>query len=305
MLRTEANPIEPHVPDVGASESVLLLGGGGWIGSRVQQALVSRGDGVYIADRNFFDRLVSSGPLLDLQRLARERQVGTVINCIRPADDAASGITYILASSRLAETCESSGLRLLHLGSAAEFGTPLADRVSEVHPCRPLTDYAAAKAAASSAVIAHGGTVIRPFNVVGPRQPRHTAVGDWVSQLRRPGRRETPVRLHVKDPTTIRDFVSLDFVAHVIADLVRHSPPASSINVCSGQPTSFGEMAKQLVRQARRNGIDVAFDVESDPEYKITDPSTIPRIVGNPGLLNSLGHKSQISVQELAAAALS
>lgn len=305
MVGTAEDLAESQPIDDPTNTSTLLMGASGWLGAGIREALGERKHRITVTDRGLFGRLVSAAGTSALKTVVDEDRVGTVVNCIRPAQDAASTETYVAASSRLAEICSSIDIPLLHIGSAAEYGAPLSERVPEDHPCRPLTRYASAKAAASSAVVAHGGLVIRPFNVVGARQPRHTVVGDWVSQLMDQKAADATVKLHVRDANTIRDFVSLNFVAKVVANFVQERPQVSVVNVCSGVPIRFGDMAEGLIRCTRQRGINAELRIGGDSETEIAGSPTIPCVVGDPALLNSLGHRSKTSIRQLASAALS
>lgn len=288
-----------------ANRSTLIMGGRGWLGAGIREALGELNHRIIVTERNLFGRLVSATGTSVFKTVIHEERVGTVVNCIRPAGDTASSETYVAASARLAEICGSMDIPLLHIGSAAEYGAPLSERVSEDHPCRPLTRYASAKAAASSAVVASGGMVIRPFNVVGPRQPRHTVVGEWVNQLLDQKDADSTVKLHVRNADTIRDFVSLDFLAKVIASLVHERPEVPVVNVCSGVPMRFGEVAEGLIRHAQQHGIQAELRFGGDSNAEMGEAPTIPCVVGDPALLDSLGHRSKASIRQLVAAALS
>ena len=78
--------------------------------------------------------------------------------------------------------------RLVHVGSAAEYGPPTTERLHEDHPTRPAGPYGRTKLHGTRAVLdvsEQGGAVVaRVFNPVGPGQPDHLPVAEFARAAR-------------------------------------------------------------------------------------------------------------------------
>lgn len=168
------------------------------------------------------------------------------------------------------------------MGSAAEYGEAAEEVSAESSPLRPLSDYGRAKLAQTTlaeSICASAGlplTVLRPFNVVSPRLPPSTALGNLRRQLLQ-GRGEERVvecgRLDV-----VRDFVPLASVAESILRLVERPAPGPAIDVCSGIGIELGS-----ILQAMAERLGVAVRIVQKPEL-LAIPAAA-RVVGDPSRL--------------------
>lgn len=155
----------------------------------------------------------------------------------------------VLGTTRLFQAAEAARVqRLLHLGTAFEYGTH-SEPVSELTAIDPVGDYAASKAAAwlvlreaarrSSVAVA----ALRLFNVFGPGNslPRLDA------QITQAARTGEPVALSAGDQR--RDFLHVDDVAAAVCGLLG-SPDASfprgeAINLARGEPITVRQFAER------------------------------------------------------------
>lgn len=145
--------------------------------------------------------------------------------------------------------------RLVHLGSAAEYGPGEPGKpVAESAPPRPASAYGVAKLAGTHLVElgrAEGldAVVLRVFNPVGPRAPAGILPGRVAAEIRRALTTGTEIRLGPLD--AVRDFVDTSDVADaVLAAALAPALPAAAlpeavINVGSGT----GVAARTLVRE--------------------------------------------------------
>jgi GDP-4-dehydro-6-deoxy-D-mannose reductase len=187
-------------------------------------------------------------------------------------------------------------------GSAAEYGDTLQSPIGEEAPLKPVSEYGRAKVAgttlAESICRARGIplTVLRPFNVVSPRLPASTALGNMRRQLLSTpagGRDERTVTCGRLD--LVRDYVPLQAVIEVALHLLAKPAPGQVLNVCSGVGISLGSI---LDAMARRLG--VALRIEQAPE--LLGIPAAPRVVGDPGrLARETGIRIAATAEDLAA----
>jgi nucleoside-diphosphate-sugar epimerase len=171
-------------------------------------------------------------------------------------------------------------------GSAAEYGEPDSGIASESSPMCPITEYGRAKVAATAlarALARSSGMrlcIVRPFNVVSPRLPAASALGNMRQQLLEQEGKTRVVRCGRLD--VVRDFIPLDFVTGALWRLLDTDEWPDSLNLCSGIGIELGSILR-----AMGDHLDVDIDVVEVPKL-----ATIPaarRIVGDPSRLRSLG----------------
>lgn len=161
-------------------------------------------------------------------------------------------------------------IRWINIGSSSQYGrqdferTPL---LSEDHPDRPLSPYAKSKVEQErivSEAAGRGGVdpvFLRLFNPIGVGQQPPFLVPNLVGQLLET--RKGVLRLAIKNPGTVRDFVDVRDVARAVLDVIR-LPAASGLklNVCSGRATALSDLAGLLAGVAGRRCEIVAEDVD-------------------------------------------
>jgi nucleoside-diphosphate-sugar epimerase len=261
--------------------------GTGWLGSAAAQELGRGGDAVVL------DPLLVPG-LLALDRaastkmadLVAESGTAVVVNVCgltagSPGDLEAANVDF---PRWLCEVLLDLGVRLVHVGSAAEYGDPAtAAPIPESTPCRPVGHYGESKARGTEVVLAAreqglDATVARVFNVVDRSLPATSPVQQWLDALEQLGASGTG-EVEVWWPATRRDFVSRTDVARALVDLASSDRRPSLVNVCSGVGLAYGEIVSAL---ARRLGIDAAVRSLDRPgiEAVVGDPSTLREAVG-------------------------
>jgi nucleoside-diphosphate-sugar epimerase len=179
--------------------------------------------------------------------------------------------------------------RLLAFGSAAEFGAvpPDAGRLTEAHPCAPVSAYARAKHAATGAVLRHlregggPGAVLRLFTAAGPGAPRGMLLGRVAAEIAAMPASGGVVR--VAGPERERDYLPVAEVARIVVALARPGlalPPL--LNLCSGRGIAVRDWIAAL---AAARGVPVSAAPRQDG-LRAGDP---PRVIGDNGLLRALG----------------
>jgi len=239
---------------------LVVLGASGFLGRHVRQRARAEGLDVVTAGRS----PLPDSPahcLVDLAgqdpaRLAETLSTlapDVVVNCA----GATSGPPEALAAVNVTGTYDlvramlmaGRPARLVHLGSAAEYGPgEPGTAVAESVPPRPASAYGATKLAGTHLVeLGHAAgldaVVLRVFNPVGPGAPDGILPGRLVTEFRRALTDGSEVQLGPLD--AVRDFVDARDVADAVIAAALAPGPAAVINVASGQ----GQPARTLVRE--------------------------------------------------------
>jgi nucleoside-diphosphate-sugar epimerase len=273
---------------------LLLIGASGYLGARVHRAAVAAGIDVVTVgrgraaagERHLVLDLAAAGPAVVAAAIAAV-DPDVVVNCAGATSgdlatltaaniDAPANLVAALLSVR-------STARLVHLGSAAEYGRGPAGPVREDEPARPLSPYGVTKLAGTRLVelgrtAGLPATVLRVFNPVGPGAPAHTLPGRAASELARAirandaarmdgpavarmdgpavARMDVPGVAHPDGPAVVRlggldavrDFVDIDDVAGAVLAAATGPVPAQGVlNVGSGTAVSARELVGTLV----------------------------------------------------------
>jgi len=275
---------------------LLVLGGSGFLGGHVRRRARAAGLDVVTAGRSGLPdspghRLVdlAADDPARIAAMLAEVSPDAVVNCAgatagRPETLVAANVngTYALVKAMLLAAMPA---RLVHLGSAAEYGRaepgiPVSERAAP----RPAGLYGSTKLAGSrlvdlAAAAGLESVVLRVFNPVGPGAPRTGLPGRLAAELRQAAAHGTDVRVGPLD--AVRDFVDARDVADaVIAAALAPGPaapdgpdgglPEAVINVASGQ----GRPARTLARElAAISGYDGPVHENTDGSPRSAVPS--------------------------------
>jgi NDP-hexose 4-ketoreductase len=150
--------------------------------------------------------------------------------------------------------------RLVHLGSAAEYGRAEAGvPVTESAPPRPVAPYGTTKLAGTRLVelgraAGLDAVVLRVFNPVGAGAPETGLPGRLAAELRRALADGGEVRLGSLD--AVRDFIDArDVAGAVLAAAAAPSLPHAVINIGSGSGVPIGNLVKELVAISGYDGL--------------------------------------------------
>jgi nucleoside-diphosphate-sugar epimerase len=187
--------------------------------------------------------------------------VDTVVNCagatggdpVALAEANTRGPAVLCAALRLARP----GARLVHLGSAAEYGPGTERvRVAESAATRPLTAYGATKLAGTVTVAASelDAVVLRVGNPVGPGAPASGLPGRVGALLREAGTDPDAV-LRLGDLSAHRDFVDVRDVARAVERAVTAPGPLPRLlNVGGGDAVPVRRLVRTLADTAGFRG---------------------------------------------------
>ncbi|QLJ02151.1 NAD(P)-dependent oxidoreductase [Streptomyces sp. NEAU-sy36] len=243
---------------------ILVLGGTGYLGRHVTERLralpgarlsaAGRTGAEYAVD------LATDRP----ERLAKTLAAAApdaVVNCagatggdpVTLAEVNARGPAVLCAALREAAPTA----RLVHLGSAAEYGpgTPGVP-VTESAPARPVTPYGATKLAGTLAVAAAAldAVVLRIGNPVGAGAPAAGLPGRVTALLRSAGPDPSAV-LRLGDLSAYRDFVDVRDVARAAALAVTAPGPLPPVlNIGGGAAVPVRDLVHGLARTAGFRG---------------------------------------------------
>lgn len=265
----------------------LVTGAGGFVGRHLLTHLDGSGDDVAATDRSTDGLDITDAPsLLELMRrvrpeavyhLAGASDVGGSWSTPQATFRAnAEGTLNVLWAAR-----EAGVERVLTVGSADVYGKVSADDlpIDEDLPMRPVSPYAASKAAADHVALqAHlgfGQHVVRarPFNHLGPGQSDRfvaPALAGRIAANELSG--ETKVKVGNLSPR--RDFTDVRDVVRAYRALVDRGRPGEVYNVCSGRAIAVQELADQFIEMA-------TIPMELVPDPDLQRPVDIPVLRGD------------------------
>lgn len=150
-----------------------------------------------------------------------------------------TGTANVLEAARRAGT-----LRVIQTSTSEVYGTPDVLPITEDHPLRAQSPYAATKVAADQLSLAFARSfdlpvvVLRPFNTYGPRQSARAVLPTMLRQMLAG---ETEIRLGRLDPRRDLTYVS-DTVDGFVRAAVSHGIDGQTIQLGTGRSESIAEL---------------------------------------------------------------
>ncbi|WP_431988857.1 UDP-glucose 4-epimerase GalE [Streptomyces parvulus] len=269
--------------------SWLVTGGAGYIGAHVVRALADGGERVVVFDdlsTGSADRVPDGVPLVVGSVLDEALLEGVI------RDHAVTGVVHIAGKKQVAESVErplhyyrenvtglatlleamvSAGVdRLVFSSSAAVYGMPDVDLVTEDTPCLPLSPYGETKLAGewliNAAARAHGirAASLRYFNVAGAAAPElsDSGVFNLIPMVFERLEAGDAPRVFgddyaTPDGTCVRDYIHVEDIAsaHLAAARRLADAPegtALTLNVGRGEGSSVREMVDRILKVTGR-----------------------------------------------------
>ncbi|MEU9209416.1 UDP-glucose 4-epimerase GalE [Streptomyces sp. NPDC048415] len=309
----------------------LITGGAGYIGAHVVRAMLDAGERAVVYDdlsTGIAERVPSDVPLVVGSTLNGERVAGVL------RDHSVTGVVHLAAKKQVGESVDLplhyyrenvEGLRVLlsavtdagvpsfvFSSSAAVYGMPDVDLVTEETPCVPMSPYGETKLAGEWLVRATGRATglstacLRYFNVAGAATPELADVGvfNLIPMVFEKLTENAPPRIFGDDYTTpdgtcVRDYIHVVDLAeaHVAAArALRESPGTGlTLNIGRGEGVSVREMIDHI------NAL-TGYD---------RPPVTTPRRPGDPArvvasadrIATELGWNAKYDVQDMITSA--
>jgi len=272
----------------------LVLGGAGFFGSHIAEALAREGQRVRIFDRPHVDRLerlrsdprleIFTGDFLNPQSLAPAlRGVHTVFHLVSTTlpqnsnDNPMYDVeTNVLGSMRLLMLCRDAGVRKLVFASSGGtvYGVPRTLPISESHPTDPICSYGIHKLAVEKylqlARRLHGleYCILRPANFYGPRQRLDVAQGAVGVFLDRALRGEA---IDIwGDGSVVRDYLYAGDAAQAALSAARFEGEPRVFNLGSGRGTSLNDLVSEIGKVLGRK-----IEVRYGPGRKVDVPANV------------------------------
>ncbi|MFG1671960.1 UDP-glucose 4-epimerase GalE [Streptomyces sp. Y7] len=311
--------------------SWLITGGAGYIGAHVVRAMTEAGERAVVYDdlsTGIADRVPDSVPLVVGSTLDRERVARAI------AAHRITGVVHLAAKKQVGESVDLplhyyrenvEGLRVLleavtaadvrsfvFSSSAAVYGMPDVDLVTEETPCVPMSPYGETKLAGEWLVRATGRATglstasLRYFNVAGAAAPElaDTGVFNLVPMVFEKLTENAPPRIFgddypTPDGTCIRDYIHVVDLAeaHVAAARALQDSPGHdlTLNIGRGEGVSVREMIDR---------INAVTGYDRPPTVTPRRPGDPARVVASADrIATELGWKAKHDVQEMIASA--
>ncbi|MFC8963306.1 UDP-glucose 4-epimerase GalE [Streptomyces sp. NPDC102256] len=309
----------------------LITGGAGYIGAHVARAMAEAGERLVVLDDlssgvpnrlpediplvqgssldgDLLKRVLSEHAITGVVHLAARKQVGeSVAQPTRYYQENVGGLATVL------EAVAGAGVkRFVFSSSAAVYGNPDVDLITEDTPCAPMSPYGETKLAGEWLVRATGrahgiATVcLRYFNVAGAASPElaDTGVFNIVPMVfDRLTRGEAP-RIFgddypTPDGTTVRDYIHVADLAEAHLAAARRLAEGAggdlTVNIGRGEGVSVREL------------MTLVSEVTGDPRQPVVEPrrpGDAPRAVASAALAGErLGWSARRGVPEMVESA--
>lgn len=290
------------------ADTVLITGGGGFVGRHLAAHLIAEGRRVVPLDRAGTaapdPELVAweLGARADgadaLATLLREREIGAIVHLAGQSSAGASfadpvgtfaanvqGSLEVLEAVRSLAAAGETAPRTLMIGSAEEYGAAARpDGCREDDPVAPISPYGSSKAAATQLAVQYHRSfelpiiAVRPFSHTGPGHDERFVFPSFAAQIAaiEAGRSE-PV-LRVGNLSAARDFLDVRDVVRAYEALLATGTAGTIYNVCSGSTLTIADGLEILL------GLSTA-KVRVEPDPSRQRPVDIPVLVGDPSRL--------------------
>lgn len=180
--------------------------------------------------------------------------------------------------------CE--GVRVVSVGSAAEFLHPDGGLLTEDSPCGGTTPYGHTKWAQTVLALRLGRElgiptmVARTFNLVGPGLSPNLVVGSLCGQF---AQADPPEVIEVGNTRAARDFIDVRDAVRAYWAVAQRGEPHETYNVSSGVATTIDQVLqhfRQLTGRSPQLQVNPARLRDADPPVSYGERSKVERVVG-------------------------
>lgn len=258
---------------------VLVTGASGFVGRHLLREL---GDVAVAADVDVTDAEAVAARVRDVQPAALVHLAA--LSSVAESWQAASTVWSVNVVGTVnvldALARERPGARVVFASSGEVYGPQEVVPTPEDAPLRPLSPYAATKAAAevacARAARAEGVDVVvaRPFAHTGPGQDERFAVPSWAAQIAR-AEASGGGTIKVGDLSARRDLLDVRDVCRGYRALLEPDVAAATYNLATARPVSMEEVLAGLVALA-----EAPVAVEPDPAR--ARPASVGVVSGDP-----------------------
>jgi NAD dependent epimerase/dehydratase len=299
---------------------VSVTGAGGFIGSHLVEALVSRGAAVRAmvrynsrADRGALEWIspdvlsdveVVVGDVRDVESAAQAVEgCETVFNLaaliaipysyVNPRDYFE---TNVLGTLNLLQAARSGSLsRFVHTSTSEVYGNTTEFPITAGHPVTAASPYAASKIGADQLALSFYRTydvpvtLLRPFNTYGPRQSTRAVIPTILAQALN----GNTIRIGSLEPRRDLTFVT-DTVSGFIAAAEAESVVGETLQLGTGDDVSVGELIQAVQSLVERDLEVVQEDRRVRPEK-----SEVSRLVSDPSrMTEATGWRAEVALEE-------
>jgi nucleoside-diphosphate-sugar epimerase len=263
-------------------DTVLVTGASGFTGRHLVDRLLKKGSRVVATNRS--GTVAALPPQFDwiVIDLTDADAVDKMIATVRPArlfhlagivrgDPELIYRTNFQATLNLltAVNQHAPQARVLCVGSAAEYGTPVdpLKPLCEDAQCYPVGSYAVSKFCQTQLVTDFvksrnlRAVVARPFNLIGPGISPNLLVGAILSRMRKTLAEDRQPTITTGNLEPARDFLDVRDAVSAYVALLDTDCWGEAFNICSGQPTPIREVVETLLSCFRQ------------PPQIVTDPA--------------------------------
>lgn len=197
--------------------------------------------------------------------------------------------TNCFSPIRLAEKLSGQEVKLVLIGSAAEYGIiKTMDPIAEEFPLKPVSDYGISKACQTLFALRISRKnknpaiiIARLFNLAGPGISDDLFIGAIAKQIARIESKYQEPLVKVGNINAYRDYLAVDNAAEYLSILAIKGKSGEVYNICSGKATKIGKVLKDLIAECRvqvkiRKAVSTK---QCDPEYVVGDNGKISKLL--------------------------
>lgn len=273
---------------------VAVVGGAGFVGSHVVDALVEVGHEVVVIDNFFLGKMSNlseaqkigivkvytedARQLTVMEEIIKKEKTPVVVNLamkclptsfVDPEGAYMAGVKIVHNLAYMLR--QRKYKRLIHFSSSEVYGTAQCIPMSENHPTNPTTPYGAGKLSADHLLLSYHSlygddfdvTILRPFNLIGPRQNWNLYAAVVPITIARILKGEKPVVEW--DGMQTRDFTYVRDVADVVPTILCDSD-TGPIHLASGQEVTIRKLIEEIC---------------CNLHYPLSEIATAPKRVGD------------------------